>query len=56
MTDIALGAPEAHLLVLNQRPHPAFRHHIPTRSPRDCHCSIPGIVPILLPRPESHSP
>ncbi len=56
MTDIAIDAPEAHRFGLNQRPHSAFHPCIPTSHPHDCHCFTPGVVPALLPRPESHSP
>lgn len=56
MTDIALGAPEAHLFGLNQLPHSACHSHIATSHPHDRPCVTLGVVPALLPRPESHSP
>ncbi|MHB9074252.1 MAG: hypothetical protein ACYC6G_12085 [Desulfobaccales bacterium] len=54
--DICIDAPEAHLLGLKQRPHSACHSHIPASHPPDRHCSTPGVVPALLPRPESLSP
>jgi hypothetical protein len=56
MTHIALGALEAHPFGVNLRPVSAFQTYLSTSHPHDCLCFIPGAVPALLPRPESHSP
>jgi hypothetical protein len=56
MTDIALGAPEAHLIGLTQLPYSACHTLISATHPRDRHCVTLSVVPALLPRPESHSP
>jgi hypothetical protein len=56
MKDNCIGAPEAHLFGLNQLPYSVCPSHIATSHPHDCRCFTPGVVPALLPRPESHSP
>jgi hypothetical protein len=53
--DISIGAPEAHPFGPNQRPASSSQSHIRTSHPSVLGF-IPGVVPALLSRPESHSP
>jgi hypothetical protein len=56
MTDISMGAPEAHPVARNQRLHVTSLPHIPTSHLHDQHRFTLGVISALLPRPESHSP
>ncbi len=56
MTDIGIGAPEAHSVALTQRLQVISLPQIPTSPLPAGHCFTPGAIPVQLPRPESHSP